>query len=249
MSTDLDHAIKSAVSDIVAAAPDATDDPTVVLITPASGSTPRRLLPAAAAVLIVAAGVTGIVLASRGSPSQTSPAATEQPDGPALTDAKPEITAPATTADPARPCSDGTGETTVPNVAGMSYDVAIATLNAAGVGFEVVPMVPDGGSATYGYVVAKQDTTPGDTLACGDVVVLTVADRPKINYTIQPGDTWESIASVQGIAIDDLLDANGVTLATLEASGETVASPLDPGRTITLLLPATLENAPATTIG
>jgi LysM repeat protein len=248
MTTDLDRAIKSAVADIVTAAPAVTDDPTVVLVTPTSGSTSRRFLPAAAAVLIVAAGVTGIVLASRGSPSQTPPAATEQPNGPALTDATPEATAPATTADPNQPCGDGTGETSVPNVAGMQYDMAIDTLNAAGLGSEVVPSIPDAASATYGYVVAKQGTIPGATVACGDVVVLTVGDRPKINYTIQSGDTWESIASAQGVPIDDLLDANGLTATTLEATGETITSPLDPGRTITILLPPTLETAPPTTV-
>lgn len=249
MNADLERAIKSAVSDIVAAAPAITDDPTVVMITPTAGAAPRRLLPAAAAVLIVAAGVTGIALAGRGSPSQTGPAADEQPVGPTLTDPAPELTAPATTADPAQPCSDGMGETTVPNVAGMDYEVAIDTLNAAGLGFEVVPAVsPDGEAAIYGYVVARQHTTPGTTLACGDVVVLTVADRPTATYTIQPGDTWDSIAAAQDIPVEDLLDANGLTPATLEATGETVASPLDPGRTIRIIFPPTLDTAPPTTV-
>lgn len=56
MNTDLEHAIKSAVSDIIVAAPDATDNPTAIMITPTSAAAPRRLLPAAAAVLVVAAG-------------------------------------------------------------------------------------------------------------------------------------------------------------------------------------------------
>lgn len=248
MNADLDPAIKSAVSDIVAAAPDVADSPVVVIITPASGAAPRRLLPAAAAALIVAAGVTGIALSSRGSPSRTGPAADEPPVAPALTDPEPELTAPATTPDPDQPCSDGTGETTMPNVAGRHYDVAIDMLNAAGLGSEVVPEVsPDGEAAIYGYVVVRQHTTPGDTLACDDVVVLTVADRPTATYSIQPGDTWESIAAAQDILVEDLLHANGLTLATLEATGETVASPLDPGRAVTLLLTPTLETAPPTT--
>lgn len=248
MNTDLDHAIKSAVSDIVAAAPAITDDPTAVMITPTSGAAPRRLLPAAAAVLIVAAGVTGIALAGRDGPSQTGPAAAEPPVGPALTDPEPELTAPATTADPDQPCSDGTGETTVPNVAGMHYEVAIDTLNAAGLGIEVLgEMSPDDGAAIYGYVVVKQHTTPGDTLACGDAVVLTAADQPMADYQIHSGETWESIAAAQDIPLEDLLDANGLTLAALEATGETAASPLDPGRVIRLPLRPTLETAPPTT--
>lgn len=238
MNTDLDHAIKSVVSDIIAATPDVTDDPTAVTFTPTSGAAQRRLLPAAAAVLLVAAAVTGIALAGRGSPSQTGPAAAEQPVGPAPTDPEPEPTAPATTADPDQPCSDGTAETSVPNVAGMPYQAAIDTLNAAGLGIEVAPEVsPDGEAAIYGYVVAKQHTTPGDTLACGDVVVLSVVDRPTATYRVQPGDTWESIAAAQDIVVDDLLDANG----------ETVSSPLDPGRAITLIFTPTLEADPPTT--
>lgn len=130
----------------------------------------------------------------------------------------------------------------------MHDEVAIDTLNAAGLGFEAVPEVsPDGEAAIYGYVVARQHATPGTTFACGDVVVLTVVDRPTATYTIQPGDTWESIAAAQDIPVEDLLDANGLTPATLEATDETVASPLDPGRTITLLLTPTLETAPPTT--
>lgn len=92
MNTDLDIAIKSAVSDIVAAAPDVIDDPTAVTITPTSAATQRRLLPAAAAVLVVAAGVTGIALANRGSPSSNSPAAAERPVGAPLTASPSEAT-------------------------------------------------------------------------------------------------------------------------------------------------------------
>jgi LysM repeat protein len=249
MNTDLDQAIKSAVSDIVAAAPDVTDDPTVVLMTATSGATSRRLLPAAAAVLVVAAGVTVIALASRGSPSQTGPAPAEQPVGPALTDPEPEL-APETTADPDQPCRDGTGETTVPNVAGIPYSEAVDTLGAAGVEFEVVP---EGSPAEEvaivdGYVVVKQHTAPGSTLVCGDVVVLTVGYRARATYTIQPGDTWESIAAAQGISVEDLLDFNGLTIAELEATSETVASPLDVGRVIRFGVPVSnVGTAPPTT--
>lgn len=250
MKTELDRAIKSAVSDIVAAAPDVTDDPAVVQITPTAGATSRRLVPAAAVMLVVAAGVTGIALASRGSPSPTDPAAAERPAGPALTDPAPERTAPGPTVAPDQPCSDGPGETTVPNVAGTLYSDAVETLRVAGVGFDVVREGSPGAEVAIGdgYVVVRQDTAPGSTHVCGDVVVLTVGHRARGTYTTQPGDTWESIAAAQGISVEDLLDFNGLTIAELEATEETVASPLEVGRVIRFGLPVSMGGtAPPTT--
>lgn len=257
MNTDLDRAIESAVSDIVAAAPDITDDPNVVLITPTSaGATSRRLLPAAAAVLVVASGVTGIALASRGGPSQTGSAAAEQPVAAPLTDPASQPTAPATSepADPATTaahepaCSDGEGETIVPNVAGMAYPVAADTLLAAGLDFEVSREAsPEGQPAIGdGHVVVAQDPTPGATVACGDVVNVMATTLPV--YAIQPGDTWESIAAAQGIPVEDLLDFNDFTIVELEAAGGSITSPLEIGRVIRLSLrTSTGDTAPPTT--
>lgn len=249
MNNDLDQAIKSAVSDIVAAAPDITHDPAVVMSMRTAEQAPRRLLLAAATVLVVAVGVAGVALARRGGSSQTSPPAAEQPAGATVTELDPRPTAPATTVAAGQACSTGTGETVVPNVAGEDYQVAIDTLNAAGVGFEVVREASpgEGGSSDVGLVIARQDPTPGAAVACGDVVVLMATHKSRALYTTQPGDTWESIAIAQSILVDDLLGANGLTLAALEATGETVASPLDAGRVVTLLLTPSLDSAPPTT--
>lgn len=96
MNTDLEYAIKSAVSDIIGAAPDATDNPADMMITPTSAVALRRLLLAATAVLVVAVGVTGIALAGRGQ-GGTGPAAAEQPVAIPVTDPASEPTAPTTT--------------------------------------------------------------------------------------------------------------------------------------------------------
>ncbi len=256
MNTDLDRAIKSAVSDIVAAAPDVIDDPTAVTITPTSAATPHRLLPAAAAVLVVAVGITGIALASRGSPSSNNSSSAERPVDAPLTDPLSEATlappssTPAASAATDPTCSDGGGEATVPNVAGMAYPAAVDTLLAIGLSFEVLREVPpEGETATDDtYAVVGQDATPGDTLACGDVVRITAAYRPGKLHTIHPGDTWESIAAAEGIPVDDLLNFNGLTIAELEAAGKNIASPLEIGRAISLSIPQpTLDTVPTTT--
>lgn len=255
MNTDLDHAIKSAVSDIVAAAPEATDDPTDVVITTLPASPSRRLLPAAAAVLVVAAGVTGIAVANRGT-SSNGPATAEQPGGAPLTDASseptspPTATVPATSAVPAASCGDGGGETVVPNVAGMTYNAAVDQLLATGLSFEAMREAPpEGETATDDeYAIVGQDTAPGDTVSCGAVVRITAAWRPSMLYTIEPGDTWESISAAQDIPLDDLLAFNGFTVAELEASGETTTSPLEIGRAISLSIrQPTLNTIPTTT--
>jgi hypothetical protein len=256
MNTDLDLAIKSAVSDIVAAAPEPIDDPTDVLITSLPTSSRRRLLPAAAAVLVVAAGVTGIALANRDGTSSNGPATAEQPGGAPLTEASSEPTSPpttsvpATSAVPAASCGDGGGETVVPNVAGMTYNAAVDQLLATGLSFEAMREAPpEGGTATDdGYAIVGQDTAPGDTASCGAVVRITAAWRPGMLYTIEPGDTWESMSASQDIPVEDLLAFNGFTVAELEAAGETTATPLDIGRAISLSLrQPTHDTIPTTT--
>lgn len=255
MNTDLDHAIKSAVSDIVAAAPEPTDDPNDVRITTLPTSSPRRLLPAAAAVLVVAAGVTGIALANRGGTSSNGPATAEQPGGAPLADTSsestspPTATGPSTSAVPAPTCSDGGGETAVPNVAGMAYGAAVDQLLAAGLSFEAMREIPpEGETATDdGYAIVGQDTAPGDTVSCGAVVRITAAWRPGTLYTIKPGDTWESIATAQGVPVEELLAFNGSSIAELEAAGESTTSPLEIGRAIPLSSRQPTLNTPTTT--
>jgi hypothetical protein len=256
MNTDLDHAIKSAVSDIVAVAPEPTNDPTDVMITTLPASTPRRLLPAAAAVLVVAAGVTGIALANRGGSTSNDPATAEQLGGAPLADpasestSPPTATGPATSAAPAPTCGDGGGETAVPNVAGMAYGAAVDQLLAAGLSFEAMREAPPAGETATddGYAIVGQDTAPGDTVACGAVVRITAAWRPGKLYTIEPGDTWESVAAAQGIPVEDLLGFNGFTIAELDAAGETTTSPLEIGRAISLSIrQPTLNTIPTTT--
>lgn len=256
MNTDLDHAIKSAVADIVAAAPDVTDDPTQITITTTPAGSPRRLLPAAAAVIIIAAGVTGIALASRGSENGSAPAASELPVGAPLTDPLSEQTEPPSRSSPVTPaaldsgCSDGSGQATVPNVAGMVYPAAVDALLTTGLSFDVArELPPEGAIATDDeYAVVGQDIRPGDVVACGAVVRVTAAYRPGILYTIRPGDTWESVAISQGIPVEDLLAFSGFSVAELEADGKTIATPLEVGRAISLSLPQpTLDTIPTTT--
>lgn len=255
MNTDLDHAIKSAVSDIVAAAPEPTDDPTDVLITTLPTSSPRRLLPAAAVVLVVAAGVTGIALANRDGTRSNGPATAEQPGGAPLTEVYSEPTSPPTATGPATPavlapsCGDGGGETVVPNVAGVTFNAAVDQLLAAGLSFEAMREAPpEGETATDdGYAIVGQDTAPGETLSCGAVVRITAAWRPGTLYTIESGDTWESIAAAQGLPVEELLAFNGSSVAELEAAGDTTTSHLEIGRAIRLSIPQpTLDTIPTT---
>lgn len=263
MNTDLEYAIKSAVSDIVGAAPDVTGDPTSIMITPTAAVAPRRLLLAAAAVLVVAAGVTGIALTRRGGQRGTVPAAAEQPVAVPVSDPAsaptalptiaPELADPATTAADESACRNGEGETTVPNVGGMAYPVAVRALRAAGLDSQVLREAVSAGVQPElgdGHVILWQDPTPGATVACGDVVELT-ATTLRV-YVVQPGDTWESVAAAQGIPVEDLLDFNDFTIVELEAAGGSVTSPLTIGQVIRLSLPyrqRALENAPTTTTG
>ena len=258
MNNDLDLAIKSAVADIVAAAPAITDDPTVFLTTSTAGTAQRRLLPAAAALLVVA-GVAGLALVSRGGQGDNGPAAAEQPVAVPLTDPAGQSTAPTTTLSQTTPpatiaadesaCSDGEAETTVPNVGGMAYTVAVEALLGVGLDSQVSREVVSAGVQPElgdGHVIVSQDPTAGETLACGGVVELTATTLPV--YVIEPGDTWKSIAAAHGIAVEDLLEFNDSTIVELEAAGGSVTSPLEIGRVIRLSLPyRTLETAPPTT--
>jgi hypothetical protein len=210
---------------------------------------------AAAAVLVVGAG--GLIWAQRTEPA--APATADAPQ-PAVSDPAPSVTltAPETTVpepvDPAMiaanesACRDGLAETTVPNVGGMAYFVAVEALRAAGLDSLVARegvsgVVPELGDR---HVILWQDPTPGSPIACGDVVELTATSLPV--YVVQPGDTWESVAAAQAIPVEDLLDFNDFSIAELEADGGSATSPIEIGRVLRLSLPdRPLLSGPAAT--
>lgn len=258
MNSDLDRAVKSAVADIVAAAPAITDEPIVIPIMSTAGPAQRRLLPAAAALLVVAS-VAGLALVTRSGQGNNGPAATQQPIAVPLTDPAGQSTAPTTTLSQTAPpatiaadksaCSNGEAETTVPNVGGMAYTIAVEALRGIGLDPQVSREVVSAGVQPElgdGHVIVSQDPTAGQTLACGGVVQLTATTLPV--YVTEPGDTWKSIAAAHGIAVEDLLVFNDSTIVEVEAAGGSVTSPLETGRVIRLSLPyRTHETAPPTT--
>lgn len=68
---------------------------------------------------------------------------------------------------------------------------------------------------------------PGQVLALADVPASAVP--PAIaeidHYTLRPGDTICTVAKAHGLAVDDLLTANGLSRASIVYPGQTIALP------------------------
>jgi hypothetical protein len=259
MNTDLDHAIMSVVADIVAAAPEVTADPTVITITPTAASTSRRHLLAAAAMIVVAAGVTGIALANHGGTSQQAPGVAGQPASPAVTIPPPEPTAPvivpAVSSIPSstntKRCAAGDQTGIVPMVAGLSYDEATATLQAAGfvaeARFENSPAGTANGDDPVISQLADGNPVPTEPARCGASIPLTVALLPGRLHLVQDGETYPTIAQAEGISVDELLSYNGLTQDEVTASGRSIDSPLMGGQAISVEWSITAVEGPVCT--
>ncbi len=245
MNKDLDRAIRSSLSDIIDAAPQPEDQP-MRLVTVNNETSTRRPYLAVAASMVVLAGVGGLVAIGNNDDTPVSPAA-----APIATDdssaPEPVTTAPATTTVPGDTASSAVVNTTpscaitgaqalVPNVAGMPWVDAAAVLATAGLEPNALPELPpplETPDADY-YVIIRQATAPGTTTSCGTIVDITVAYRPGILYIVQEGDTYESIATSQGITLEQLLGFNGLSAAELEATGQSPAAPLALGQALRL---------------
>ena len=245
MTKDLDRAIRSSLSDIIDAAPQPDDQPMRLVPVNTETSTRRPYL-AVAASLVVLAGVGGLVAIGTNDGTPGSPAA-----APIATDGssapEPVTTAPGDTASSAvvnttPSCAITGAQALVPNVAGMPWVDAAAVLATAGLEPNALPELPpplETPDADY-YVIIRQGTAPGTTTSCGTVVDITVAYRPGILYIVQEGDTYVSIATSQGVTLEQLLGFNGLTVAELELAGQDPSAPLTLGQALRL------SNSPAT---
>ena len=252
MTTDLDRAVRSSLSDIIAAAPEPDDHP-IQLVADGGATRTRRPYLAMAASLVVLAGVGGLVaIGTNDDATPITPAAANDPTETAPATAATTTTALGQTASSAAVnqtpnCSSMDTQSSVPNVAGKSWVDAAADLLAAGLAPNALPELPaplETPDADY-YVIIRQATEPGTISPCGTTIDITVAYRPGILYVVQDGDTYESIASSQSITLDQLLGFNSLTVAELEASDQTPSDPLVLGQALRLSLdPATLNTLP-----
>lgn len=146
-------------------------------------------------------------------------------------------------------CSTGS-DVTVPNVAGQPYSEAVDALVASGLTPNPMrELPPPGESATpASYSVIRQDTIPGASIACGAAIDITIAYRPGILHVVQEGDTWASVASDQGISLEELLSFSGLSVAEPESSDQSPDTPLELGQALPLSAhPATLNTLPTST--
>lgn len=252
MTTDLDRAIRSSLSDIIDAAPQPDDQP-MRLVTVNSETSTRRPYLAVAASLVVLAGVGGLVAigTNDGTPVTPSaaPIATDHSSAP-TTSTVPGDTASSAPANTTPSCAITGAQALVPNVAGMPWVDAAAVLATAGLEPNALrELPPPGETATDDdYAVIRQKTAPGTTTSCGTIVDLTIAYRPGILYIVQEGDTYESIATSQGITLEQLLSFSSLTAAELELAGQDPSAPLALGQALRLSnSPATLNTVPTTT--
>lgn len=271
MTTDLDQAVRASLGDIIATAREPGDQP-MRLGRVGSETRMRRPYLAVAASLVVLAGVGALVAISTNDATPVSPAA-----APIATDdssaPEPVTTAPTTTTVPGDTASSAVVNTTpscaitgaqalVPNVAGMPWVDAAAVLETAGLEPNALPELPpplETPDADY-YIIIRQDAAPGTITTCGTTVDITVAYRPGILYIVQEGDTYQSIAASQGITLEQLLGFNGLSVAELDAAGQSPSAPVALGQALRLSPcptseacsgprtdPATLNTLPPTT--
>jgi hypothetical protein len=246
MTTSLDRAIRSSLSDIIAAAPQSDDQP-MRLVTVNNETSTRRPYLAVAASLVVLAGLGGLVAIGTNDDTPVSPAA-----APIATDdsaaPEPVTTLPIDTATPVgvdttvpHGCTSPGAQALVPDVAGIPYAAAIAILTSEGLEPNALREVPPPGETATDadYAVVRQNAAPGTRTPCGTIVDITVAYRPGILYVVQEGDTYQSIAVAQGISVEQLLGFSGLTVAELEASGQSPTTPLTLGQALRL------SNSPA----
>lgn len=200
---------------------------------------PFLLMAAAASIVIVGAG--GLIWAPRTEPSP--PATADSPTDSELSVSQQPANEPAdgnqvpnAATVPSPGCADPAGRTLVPNVSGLSYPEAVDAMISAGLDFEVVRELPvDGETASDDlHTVVAQNVAPAESVECGTVVRITAAYRAGILYVVQPGDTYESIAESQGIPVETLLEFSGLSVAELDAVGESTTTVLNVGRAIPL---------------
>ena len=245
MTTDLEHAVRSSLGDIIAAAPEPDDQP-MRLVTVDSEPLKRRPYLAVAASLVVLAGVGALVAISTNDANPVAPAAAPITTN-GSSEPEPVTTAPITTApidtdssavvNTTPSCAITGAQALVPNVAGMPWLDGAAVLATAGLDSYALPELPPpletAPDADY-YVIMRQETAPGTITSCGTIVDITVAYRPGIIYVVQEGDTYESIAASQGITLEQLLGLSGLSVAELEASGQSSTAPLALGQALPL---------------
>ncbi len=250
MTTDLDRAVRSSLADIVATAPE-PDDQSMRLV-PVGGETRlRRPYLAVAASLVLLAGLGALIAISTNDAAPLDPAAspiaTDDSSAPMTT--TPITTVPGDTASSAvvnttPSCAITSAQALVPNVAGMAWVEAAAVLETAGLEPNALPELPapveDATDADY-YFIIRQETAPGTITPCGTTVDITVAYRPGILYIVQEVDTYESIAASEGITLEQLLGFNGLSVAELEASGQSPTTPLALGQALRLSACPTAE--------
>ncbi len=227
----------------------------------------RRQRHVAAAVLPAVAGMAWLGMRPTTTPSgsaaapgasDSAPVSSEPAADTAVTDSpahEPVTTLPIDTVSSAvinttPSCAITGAEALVPNVAGMPYADAVAALASAGLEPNALREFPPPGenARDADHAVVRQNTAPGTLASCGTIVDVTVAYRPGILYIVQEGDTYESIATSQGITLDQLLGFSGLTVAKLELAGQDSSAPLALGQALRLSnSPATLNTVPTTT--
>lgn len=239
MTTDLDRALRSALGDIVAAAPEPDDQP-MGLVTVGNEARLHRPYLAVASSLVMLAGVAALVAINT---TDTTPAAAPIETDLSSTAVATTTTVPGETTSsvvvntpPSPSCATTGAPALVPNVAGMAWVDATAVLTSAGLEPLPLPELPapiDTPNPDL-YVIIRQATAPGTITSCGTVVDVTVAYQPGILHIVQDGDTYESIAASQGITLEQLLGFNGLSVAELEASDRDSAAPLVLGQALRL---------------
>lgn len=239
MSTelDLDHAIKAALADLVEAAPDTADEPNRLPVNLTNDPAPGRVFAVVAAAFLIVAGTAAVAVVARTGPIGEGPAASPQPPRETAAPTASSLSEGATlSAEPPTSCVPAGQTTSVPNVAGLPYLWAIDALGAAGLESDAIrEAAPDGTSGSdEQYTIVEQNVVPLEVVACGSVIVVTAAYRPGRLRIVEPGDTYDSIAAVEGLPVELLLDYNGLTTTELQAAGVTTIDPLDVGRAIRL---------------
>ena len=259
MTTDLDRAVRSSLGDIIATSPEPDDQP-MRLVTVGSETRKRRPFLAVAVSLVVLAGVGTLVAISTNDATPIAPAAepiaTDDSSAPEPVATAPITIAPIDTASSVvvtttPGCAVTGAQALVPNVAGLPWADAAALLATAGLEPNALPELPPPleTSTAADYYIIRQTTAPGTITPCGTIVDITVAYRPGILYIVQEGDTYESIAASQGITLEQLLGFSGLSVAELEASGQSPTAPLALGQALRLSNdPAPLNTVPATTM-
>ena len=134
------------------------------------------------------------------------------------------------------------------NGEGLSLAISSSVTGTA-IGLIVLTLRPQNGVAGVGYWVVPSQRGQGHAPRAVRLVTQWATTRADPDlYIVQEGDTYESIAASQGITLEQLLGFNGLCVAELEASSQSLAAPLALGQVLRLSIdPATMNTVPTTT--